>query len=549
MKKLFPFVVFILVAVASLGMASYAYVAGQDAARFKFEAAADEALNRVQSRIDLHISMLRAARGMFAARSGRVSRAEFRSFFEALQVEENFEGMRGIGYLGLGQAGDLPALESQIRELHGEPKRIYPDTDQEMRAPILLFEPLDGSRQSVIGYDMFTDPARRDAIQAAVYTGRPRASEHILLGQNTVGDVFPGFLVFYSVDAPAEAAGTYSAANYSAADHGVLFAAFRTADLFNAALDKFPVLPIHVEVFGAEADPNEILFWSSKPAADEFGDDFLIQRQIVVAGQPWTLQLRPTADFAPPSSGGIPIVLGAFGLMLAGALALAARYQIRAFDAVSELHEATEKSLGEKDLMLQEMKHRIKNSITRVLAIARQTASGSSDIEEFSASFGARLQAMAASQDMLTRSRWQKADLAELLRIELGQVFGKEFPDDMLSGPKVLLSETETQALGLTFHELATNALKYGEAGNSAEALKVTWSLPRDGRETSLALRWTETGQGPIDPPTQTGFGTKLIEMNIRHELGGSIRRVYGADGLVIEIEIPLSAARRQARQ
>ena len=101
MKKLFPFVVFILVAVASLGMASYAYVAGQDAARFKFEAAADEALNRVQSRIDLHISMLRAARGMFAARSGRVSRAEFRSFFEALQVEENFEGMRVIGYLGL----------------------------------------------------------------------------------------------------------------------------------------------------------------------------------------------------------------------------------------------------------------------------------------------------------------------------------------------------------------------------------------------------------------------------------------------------------------
>ncbi|TIT45393.1 MAG: histidine kinase, partial [Mesorhizobium sp.] len=85
-----------------------------------------------------------------------------------------------------------------------------------------------------------------------------------------------------------------------------------------------------------------------------------------------------------------------------------ARYQERAYDAVSALHETTEKSLLEKDLMLQEMKHRIKNSITRVLAIARQTASRATDVNEFSASFSARLQAMAASQDMLTRSRWQK---------------------------------------------------------------------------------------------------------------------------------------------
>ena len=84
---------------------------------------------------------------------------------------------------------------------------------------------------------------------------------------------------------------------------------------------------------------------------------------------------------------------------------------------------------------------------------------------------------MAASQDMLTRSRWQKADLGELLRIELSQAFGKELPDGMLSGPRVMLSETATQALGLTFHELATNALKYGEAGNSADALKVRWSV------------------------------------------------------------------------
>ena len=90
--------------------------------------------------------------------------------------------------------------------------------------------------------------------------------------------------------------------------------------------------------------------------------------------------------------------------------------------------------------MLQEMKHRIKNSITRVLAIARQTAANP-NIDDFSASFAARLQAMAASQDMLTRSQWQKADLGELLRTELEQVFGKNLEAGMCPD-RVELDET-----------------------------------------------------------------------------------------------------------
>jgi len=234
-------------------------------------------------------------------------------------------------------------------------------------------------------------------------------------------------------------------------------------------------------------------------------------------------------------------MLGLFGLLLAGAIALIARYQERAYEAAAQLHASAEKSLLEKELMLQEMKHRIKNSIARVLAMARQTASKARDLDEFTASFSARLQAMAASQDLLTRSRWQRGDLGELLRIELGQVFGKELPDAMLQGPRVLLSEATTQALGLTFHELATNALKYGEAGNSPETLKVTWRVEHDGRR--LQLTWTEAGGREVTPPEKPGFGTRLIDMNITRELDGTIRRNYRPDGLEIEIMVPLEPA------
>jgi two-component sensor histidine kinase len=257
-----------------------------------------------------------------------------------------------------------------------------------------------------------------------------------------------------------------------------------------------------------------------------------------VAGRPWVIEFASTQEFTRPNSLAVPIVLGVSGLMLAAAIALLQRYQGRAYDAATKLQETAEKNLFEKDLMLQEMKHRIKNSITRVLAIARQTASSAKDIGEFSESFSARLQAMAASQDMLTRSRWQKADLGELLRIELSQAFGKDLPEGVLSGPKVMLSENSTQALGLTFHELATNALKYGEVGTSHEALRVEWRLVDKDRR--LRLSWQERGKSAIKPSGKPGFGTKLIDMNIVRELKGTISRNFRPDGLDIEIEIAL---------
>lgn len=281
------------------------------------------------------------------------------------------------------------------------------------------------------------------------------------------------------------------------------------------------------------------MFRSETPPATN-ADELLVERKITVAGRDWTILFRPTSAFATPSSRAVPIMLGLFGLLLASAIALIARYQDRAYDAVSRLHEASEKSLVEKELMLQEMKHRIKNSISRVLAIARQTAAGAKDMSEFSSSFAARLQAMAASQDMLTRSRWQKADLGDLLRIELGQVFGKELPDNLLSGPQVLLDEKTTQALGLTFHELATNALKYG-AANAIGTLRVTWRVYSTGRERRLQLYWRESGQAALEEPAKAGFGTKLIDLNITRELHGTITRDFQPDGLKVAIDIPMS--------
>nr|MDQ2704189.1 CHASE domain-containing protein [Pseudomonadota bacterium] len=439
----------------------------------------------------------------------------------------NFEGLRLLGLLGVAKPGEEAFLERAITERLGVEKPIYPPVvDAEWRMPVLLFEPLDRTTMNGIGYDMFSDPQRRDAILAAIETGEPRATGPVLLGQQADADPTSSFLLFSTLERPGAVDGLPA---------GMLFAAFRAQELVKSALEKFPALPIHAAVYDGPRNTSNLLFRSETEAAEDMG--LVTIRQLLVAGRPWTVEFRPTSGFTPPSSRAIPVLLGLFGLLLAVAIALLQRYQSRAYDAMAKLQENAESSLLEKDLMLQEMKHRIKNSITRVLAIARQTAANAKDIGEFSESFSARLQAMAASQDMLTRSRWQKADLGELLRIELAQVFGKELPGGVLNGPRVMLSETMTQALGLTFHELATNALKYGEAGNSPNALKVEWQVESRGR---LVLSWRETGSVGVTPPEKPGFGTRLIDMNITRELKGAIRRDYRADGLHIEIEIPL---------
>ncbi|MER9452435.1 CHASE domain-containing protein [Mesorhizobium sp. M0478] len=544
MKKFFPILAFIAVALISLTMAGFAYFATQEAARIKFEATADDALNRIESRIDLHLSLLRSTQALFDARNGEISGSEFKAFFSALDVDNNFAGLRGIGYLRLAKTGDEAAVERDMLLDRGAAHTVYPDTTQPWRTPVVLFEPLDPANESTIGYDMFTEPVRREAIEKAMADDAQHASGLVQLGQDTgAAQTFTGFLVFVRLNVETAPDGINASRSSTS---GLLYAAFRARDLFQTALSRTPLLPVNTAVYDGTADADNLLFQSETPPVASFGDRLLVTRKIIVAGRPWTVLFRPTSAFSQPSSRAIPVMLGLFGLLLAGAIALVARYQERAYDAKSLLHETTEKSLLEKDLMLQEMKHRIKNSITRVLAIARQTAAQATDVKEFSTSFSARLQAMAASQDMLTRSRWQKADLGDLLRIELGQVFGKELPEGILSGPQVLLDERTTQALGLTFHELATNALKYGEAGNSVGALKVDWSFEGRGSERMLVLNWREAGQKELEAPAKTGFGTKLIDLNVTRELRGTIARDFRIDGLTVEIRIPQPDAVKQ---
>lgn len=186
-------------------------------------------------------------------------------------------------------------------------------------------------------------------------------------------------------------------------------------------------------------------------------------------------------------------------------------------------------------LLLDELNHRVKNTLATVQAIAQQTLRGASTPETFAAAFEARLLALSQTHNALTESQWAGAGLRQILVQELGPYGAERIRMD---GPDVHLPARVALSLGMVFHELATNAAKYGALSTSGRLL-LDWSLPDEGE--TLRFRWREAGGPPPRKPERRGFGSRLIERSITAELRGKIDTDYSPEGLVVRFEAPLA--------
>ncbi|WP_337187460.1 PAS domain-containing protein [Phenylobacterium sp.] len=200
--------------------------------------------------------------------------------------------------------------------------------------------------------------------------------------------------------------------------------------------------------------------------------------------------------------------------------------------------DITDRVLAERQqkLLIDELNHRVKNTLATVQAIARQTARATPDPAAFRIAFEARLLALSNTHNLLTAAGWESASLADVLRSELAPYGAGRF---RLAGRAVALSPAEAVALGLVFHELATNAAKHGALSTPEGRVEATWTVA----DARLALAWREHG-GPR-PATATirrGFGWRLIERSLAGQLGGRAVLTLAAGGMVCRIELPLEA-------
>ncbi len=203
--------------------------------------------------------------------------------------------------------------------------------------------------------------------------------------------------------------------------------------------------------------------------------------------------------------------------------------------------DVTARKAGEAHLreLMRELTHRSKNLLAVIQAMARQTAHHTGRIDEFLEQFSARLQALAASHDLLVQESWYGASLSELVHSQLGQYLDRERPQLTAEGPSFLLKPEAAQSLGLALHELATNAARYGALSNPAGRVAVNWRRlpPSDG--SGVEVLWAETGGPVVTAPERRGFGRLVIERNLSRSLDADVKLTFGAEGVQCRIIIP----------
>lgn len=186
-------------------------------------------------------------------------------------------------------------------------------------------------------------------------------------------------------------------------------------------------------------------------------------------------------------------------------------------------------------LVMRELTHRSKNLLAVIQAMARQTAARSGDKEDFVERFSARLRAVAASHDLLVTHSWYGASLGELLKVHLSQAIDPGSSQVEISGEDIQVSADAAQNLGLGFHELVTNATKYGALSTPQGIVKVHWGRD-DGK---VRLVWEERNGPVVAEPEKSGFGSILLKSSVGPSLGGDVTLEFNPDGVRCVIEFP----------
>jgi PAS domain S-box-containing protein len=213
---------------------------------------------------------------------------------------------------------------------------------------------------------------------------------------------------------------------------------------------------------------------------------------------------------------------------------------------VRVVQDITERKAWEQrqKLLMDELNHRVKNTLATVQSLAAQTARAARTPAAFRERFEGRLIALSKAHDQLTVHHWESADLRELLSGSLAPYTGAGSERIILRGEDIVLRPRAVLTLAMAIHELTTNAAKYGALSVPGGRIEIHWQpLSGEKGRTQLRIDWIEQGGPLVAVPDQRGFGSKLIEGSIAAELGGTARMIFAPEGLRCEIVIPMQAA------
>ena len=447
----------------------------------------------------------------------------FRRFVSELRLDANYRGAEGIGWAPVVEAAGLAAFEARLGMSRRDEQHVTPTIEEQPRdllTPILFLQPDTVRNRRALGYDMYSEPTRRAAMDLAAANDRPTASGPVVLVQEGGGDAV-GFLIMMPV---------FEGLSSSRELKGFIYSPFNASQFLASASDLVSYDDIGARLLDGEtADPVPMArsdAWLDGRSA--------VVREVNLANRTMMLEVQSTREEGLSSMSMITLL---FGLAVASLLMLVARLLTQQTLEDRRAISWFEEQNSIRNSLTRELNHRVKNTLANVLSIVSLTRRRAMDLDEFAEGLDGRIRALSATHDLLTQSDWGTTPIRAVVEVELAPYARDEDHQLDLVGPHTELAPNDALSLGLAIHELATNAAKYGSLSVPGGKVTVRWSQIND---TLAKIEWIESDGPPVSQPQRRGFGTDLIEKIVAHELRHPVELDFRPEGVRCSLLVPI---------
>ena len=532
-RKVWPWLALFLALalVAGFGWPLIRYVERQDRQALQLQAV--ELASGIEQRMESSEAMLRASSTAFAF-VPVIDGDFFSSYIKGLGLQSGYEGLVGMGWTVPVARERIPALEARMRAEGRADFFVWPVMDSRMNYAILYLEPENSENSAAIGFNMFSESTRRAAMLRAFTDNQPRASGPVRLQQNLPGDVRSGFLLYAPVFDAVRQEGGEAPRRFGL--RGYIYAAFRTADLVHSIIPERNARRIDMELYDV-TDRSPQLLYDSRPEIWSLKKPGGIITDLSVGGRHWQLVVAPIYgwQFSNFPQRMLIYFLLATGLIVCLLLASLVWLMLESMSSSKHALDRQAEQIRIRNILVRELNHRVKNTLATVNSLAALSREGVSDVSAYYEALSGRLRALSATHDLLTSSEWGETELRDIAEAELAP-FRSGKGQVRIEGPPIRFDPTKALSLGLSLHELATNASKYGALSTPGGRVSLSWQV----RQGTLLLNWVETGGPKVKAKRKNGFGSVLIEKLMARQLKAKVKIGYLPEGVVCAFEIPL---------
>jgi two-component sensor histidine kinase len=520
--RVMPIAIFLLIALITV-FSVFAIERGEDArAAAQLRTRATAVASALERRANASSAYLRAGAALLATLD-EVPAMRFRRFVSELRLDADYRGAEGIGWAQVVHPDEVDAFDMMMEQEAPGRVRLHPRPDgtQPYSVPVTFLQPDTERNRRALGFDMFSESARRTAMLEAERNARPTASGRVVLQQEGRSGS-PGFVIYMPV---------FEAGPGGRSLRGFIYSPFNAPEFLASALEIEDASNLAVRLYDGSVEPAHLL---AAAGDTETANAQRVRERVTIANVPWIVEVE-----APGVSGlsGLAMVTLIFGLLVASLLMLLVRMLTQ--QAVED--EATlrwfEEQASIRNSLTRELNHRVKNTLANVLSIIALTRRRATKLDDFADGLDGRIRALSATHDLLTQSDWGTTPIRAVVEAELVPYAHAGDHETDLQGPDIQLAPNDALSLGLAMHELATNAAKYGALSQPGGRVTVHWKLVA---EALVRIEWQESGGPPVAPKRGRGFGTDLIERIVAHELKNPVQLDFLPDGVRCILTIPV---------